>query len=294
MEIIELPTLPNHLVGLVLEKMSKNERVLVIPQLSKEFRNSFVEDKKVTGSGGWIPLWAIKEWWYNAMDNEDKSQALINLVAGCGSIEGLKWLHEQGCPWDIFTCAEAAEFGHLEVLEWLHEHGCPWGYCTGTAAANVGNMEVLKWLHDHGCPLDQGVHNSAAEQGDLEMLKWLHGLGYMDDSITTCSIAACGGQLEVLKWLNTHRLFGSMYDVHVCGYAASGGHLVVLKWLREQGFLWDGKEICGNAVSGGHLEVLKWLHEQGCTLNEELYDLASQVGNMEVLKWLQEHGFQGE
>ena len=30
----------------------------------------------------------------------------------------LQWLHANGCPWDVWTCAKAGEGGHLAVLKW--------------------------------------------------------------------------------------------------------------------------------------------------------------------------------
>ena len=37
----------------------------------------------------------------------------------------MKYLHENGCPWDKWTCRAAAENGHLECLKYLHDKGCP-------------------------------------------------------------------------------------------------------------------------------------------------------------------------
>ena len=43
-----------------------------------------------------------------------------------GHLERLKYLHENGCPWDESTCEAAAEGGHLECFKYLHENGRPW------------------------------------------------------------------------------------------------------------------------------------------------------------------------
>ncbi len=58
----------------------------------------------------------------------------------------LKWLYENGCPWDEWRCAYAAEGGHLEMLKWLHENGCPWDEWSCAYVAGEGHLEVLKWL----------------------------------------------------------------------------------------------------------------------------------------------------
>jgi len=38
----------------------------------------------------------------------------------------LKYLHENGCPWNEKCCSNASSNGHLECLKYLHENGCPW------------------------------------------------------------------------------------------------------------------------------------------------------------------------
>ena len=49
----------------------------------------------------------------------------------------LKWLHEQGNPWDAATCANAAERGHTELMQWAHYHGCAWQGPAETAQSDV-------------------------------------------------------------------------------------------------------------------------------------------------------------
>jgi uncharacterized protein YabN with tetrapyrrole methylase and pyrophosphatase domain len=50
-------------------------------------------------------------------------------------------MRENGCPWDKWTCAEAAKGGHLEVLKWMRENGCPWDEWTRRVAAKKGYIE---------------------------------------------------------------------------------------------------------------------------------------------------------
>merc|ERR1712216_312363 len=38
-----------------------------------------------------------------------------------GNLVMLKYLHENGCPWNEDTCSSAAQNGHLEILNYLHE-----------------------------------------------------------------------------------------------------------------------------------------------------------------------------
>ena len=41
-----------------------------------------------------------------------------------GHLECLKYAHENGCPWDEYTCTAAADYGHLEILQYAHDNGC--------------------------------------------------------------------------------------------------------------------------------------------------------------------------
>ena len=89
-----------------------------------------------------------------------------------GHLEVLKWLRENGCPWDDWTCLYAAEYGHLEVLKWVRENGCPWDEDTCALAAWNGHLEVLKWARENGCPWNWLTCASAAQNDHLEVLKW--------------------------------------------------------------------------------------------------------------------------
>jgi hypothetical protein len=45
-------------------------------------------------------------------------------------LEVLRWLRDEGCPWDVKACSSAASEGHVETLlwlRWLRQEGCPCG-----------------------------------------------------------------------------------------------------------------------------------------------------------------------
>ncbi len=44
--------------------------------------------------------------------------------------------------------------GHLEVLKWARANNCPWDRWTCINAANNGNLEVLKWAWANNCPYE--------------------------------------------------------------------------------------------------------------------------------------------
>jgi len=92
----------------------------------------------------------------------------------------LRWARAHDCPWDVFTCAYAADGGHLEVLQWAREHGCPWGSGTCLYAAVYGQMEVLQWVRENVATgqvwNEDDVRRFAGGPRKLEVLAWLDGL----------------------------------------------------------------------------------------------------------------------
>ena len=56
----------------------------------------------------------------------------------------LKYLHENGCPWDEGTCVAAAKGGHLDVLKYAHKNGCP---CDLQRCLQVASSDEVKaWI----------------------------------------------------------------------------------------------------------------------------------------------------
>ena len=91
-----------------------------------------------------------------------------------GNLDVLKYAHENGCPWDEWTCSNAAKGGHMNVLEYAHENGCPWEEFTCYSAAKGGHLDVLKYLHENGCPWNRYACVEAAKGGHLDVLKYTH------------------------------------------------------------------------------------------------------------------------
>jgi len=54
-------------------------------------------------------------------------------------------------PKDICVFASLNE-QHLEVLKYLHENGCPWNEKCTTNAYECDHRECLKYLFKHNCP----------------------------------------------------------------------------------------------------------------------------------------------
>ena len=115
----------------------------------------------------------------------------------------MKYAHENGCPWDKYTCTRAAETGHLDCLKYAHENGCPWDKGTCTMAAQSGHLECLKYAHDNGCPWGKGTCTMAAQSGHLECLKYARENGCPWNQ-KACEYAAKSKNLECLEYVVHH------------------------------------------------------------------------------------------
>ena len=92
----------------------------------------------------------------------------------------MKWLRENGCPWDASTFAGAARQGDLDNMKWLHENKCPWDDITFQNAVQSGYIDNLIWLKKKNCPFNSNLVNEAANiNGNTENIKWLKDNKYL-------------------------------------------------------------------------------------------------------------------
>ena len=120
----------------------------------------------------------------NVIDNETFTTTQLNNVAmfavQFGRLDIMKMLIRRGFPFNLLIYTEiAAENGHLEVLEYLHENGCPWDKWTCNCAAKNGHLQAeipkgfprslceLSYLHSNGCPWNEDNYKLAVKNGWL-------------------------------------------------------------------------------------------------------------------------------
>ena len=53
--------------------------------------------------------------------------------------------------WRVSVCI-AAKFGHLDILKYLHENGAPWNSWTCFYARENNHLECLNYAKENGCP----------------------------------------------------------------------------------------------------------------------------------------------
>jgi hypothetical protein len=70
-----------------------------------------------------------------------------------GSVRLLRWARENNCVvWSTDTCSYAAQNGHLPALKYLHQNGCPWNWTTCFCAGIRERWDCLQYAVDNKAP----------------------------------------------------------------------------------------------------------------------------------------------
>ena len=151
-----------------------------------------------------------------------------------GSVECLRYLHENGYPWDASILSSAAEKGHLECFQYAYENGCPWNEFCLLHAACYGNLECLRYAHEQGMNAgDFKICKHTAWKGHVHCLQFLFEKGYPLSQLRVGD-AVVSGNVECVKFLllQGYELWDSdLYD------ASWRGHFDVFEYLYEYIFL---------------------------------------------------------
>lgn len=205
---------------------------------------------------------------------------VCSIAARKGLLDVLKFARENDCEWSAEACTEAVIHSHVVIFEplaclrYLHENGCPWDSSASKAAAFFGNLECLTYLHDHGCPCDATTCAAAVCcRKSMECLQYLHEIGVPWDGTST-KIAAQRGDLQFLTYLLEN---GCPCDASTSAAAACNEDTLCLEYLHESGCPWD-ESTCTAAASADSLACLQFAHEHGCAWDPTTYQEAPRFG----------------
>ena len=209
-----------------------------------------------------------------------------------------KKAREHGCEWSEDAFNWAAESGNLEVLKYMHEEGCPWneqwyedyGYEESAIIKAVmsGNVEMVRWLRSVGAEWSGYEFEFAAAYGGV-MLEFLWeqfqgGEALYFDPQDTLDKACAGGDVESLKWCLKHGCELSA-DCFECAAMSDSYSLDKIKILREDLCCpWD-EVTCAGAAGSNRLDVLQWVRARGCPWDATTMMRAAERGRMDILKW---------
>ena len=112
---------------------------------------------------------------------------MINEAACTGDSEIFKYVHEQlKLPFDYSTCTHCVlKDGSLECLKYAHENGPDWNTNTLQRALENNKYDCIKYLVENNCPCDEYVSIMAVKCCDLQTVKYLceNGIINLDDDI---------------------------------------------------------------------------------------------------------------
>jgi len=194
----------------------------------------------------------------------DVDQTFINVIAGRGYLDLLKWLEMTYCyvlKMRDEAAIIAAANGHINVLEhcWI---SYSWsGYRSTLAAIKNGHLDVLKWLEN------------------TKIVNWTTGF-----SATYTETATLNNRFEILQWLRARKCPVSRGTFQ---NAIISGNLEMIKWMYEQSLFYDGCTMASAAITE-RLDILQWAHSVDLLNDvEECLDCARKCGHMEIVFWLE-------
>lgn len=185
----------------------------------------------------------------------------LKVAASLGCILALKRILVQVDRSELTKdlCESAAKYGHLACLKYLHDQGCPWDDYTCTIAAGSGHIDCLRYAHSNGCPMTAEVCLAAAQNDHLDCLRYAHDQKCEWNKVV-CAAAALGGSLQCLQFAHQQ---GCPWDRHVCQIAASRGNLACLQYALAHNCPWD-TGMTKAAAENGHFACLHYAHQHGC------------------------------
>ena len=102
------------------------------------------------------------------------------------NVNNVKYCIDNDCPQTSESCAIAAYVDRIDILTLLHENKCPWDIWTTYAAAKSGSMKCLAYAYEHGCCVSTSVANIAHAFGHfqcrdyvMDQMRSLNNLGKM-------------------------------------------------------------------------------------------------------------------
>lgn len=82
------------------------------------------------------------------------STYLCKLASDLGSLQCLRFAHENDYPWDSSCC----DTTYVDCLRYAHENGCPWIKDDMLVHAwYADTVECMTYAHEHGCEFNKNV-----------------------------------------------------------------------------------------------------------------------------------------
>lgn len=229
----------------------------------------------------------------------DKSAFIQALGFHSSSIDMLdivKYLHTNGCPWDSEVFTEAASLGRLDIIRYFHENGCEWNGCVSSAfynpqSSDIELLDIIKYFEDNKCPYGIRFPGNAIRTGRIEIVKYMVDKYYMYPEIY-CEV--CYTNFECYKYyddnVNTNKDLSGVILNNITD-------IEIFKHFCQK---WYSENKTSNILSKfliqltgipNKFEYFKYLHEFGCPLNKDLIHSCLSKGNVKCIKYLTKNGY---
>jgi hypothetical protein len=188
-------------------------------------------------------MWNNFEWGeINKILGTVKDQAYFcRELAFSNKLELLKWVKEEKkCEWDEETINVVAGNGNLEMLKYCFANNCPYDEeWACLQAARKGHLDCLRFLFDKVKPSRKTEKEAAAEAAksdQLDILKYfVEERKISDDAKSDCATySAMCGRLNCLKYL-VEEAKAPLYDYRHVARARYFGQTECEDYLREKG-----------------------------------------------------------
>ncbi|GFH47599.1 hypothetical protein CTEN210_04074 [Chaetoceros tenuissimus] len=214
-------------------------------------------DHKVAASSGRVEvLKFLQERSYTQFN-----ETLFSAAAKSGSIDMLKYCHENNCHFDSSAYHDAFENEDkakvLQTLKFLHLHEYPWNEKVCELAAKTDNLRTLKFARSKGCP-------------------W--------NAKETVKFAAMSGNIDILEYCLQN---GCELSADLCAYSVLKKNnpkaLDTLQWLRQRSCPWDDKT-CQYAVTYKNYDAFVWARNNGCEMDSITFSMVMSSDNISVIE----------
>jgi WD40 repeat protein len=198
-----------------------------------------------------------------------------------GYLDIVKYIHEQGGPWDDAAASYAASNGHLDIVKYIHEQNGPWNENASSYATSNGHFDIVKYIHEQGGPMtDEALQmleqNGGVDDGDDSDVEIIDDEnedvrapipGSNERLITTpqeqfFEAIRTGNANDVRELLQNNQVNPAANDNIAIGVAAGGGYMAIVRLLvadrRVDPFANDNNAI-NVASEQGHEDVAQYL-----------------------------------
>lgn len=205
------------------------------------------------------------------------STEIIKVAAQFGSLNTLKYLHEQNAPMEYdLILYQAIESSRLNVLDWVMSLNLLQvdDISMYVNAVNSGNIEMLKWVKAHTNRDDMRPHLAlsmalgvAIKKNNINIVKWIRaeGIEWPYNSLIF-ALEYCDQEL-----LNYILVNGATWPTHACKALIIRNDPHITKWALDAGCSLT-EQACEAAASLNHINQIYYLHSIGAPLSEKIYD----------------------